>query len=363
MDFGYLHLFVKNARFWRDWFVEKLDFSPLSHLAIKELGEFAVRHGSILVLLSSHRWEHPHVKHVTRFLQQYSEGIGEVAFRVDNLDAIAPQTSLTGAPLTQPIQECDTSIGTLRWCRVQGWGSVSHTLIEDSEDVLKQLLAAPNCSTSVSELPWLGVDHAVLNVPQGQLDQAAAWYEHHLGFERQQRFVIETPRSGLRSIVLKHPDGNATLPINEPTSSNSQIQEFVDLHQGAGIQHVALKTQSLVQTISVLRQRGLSFLSVPEIYYQQLQGRAGFWQEAKDWGAIAQQQILVDWPAETPHTRLLQTFTQPLFDRPTFFWEFIERQSQVTETGVISAKGFGEGNFRALFEAIEREQELRGSLG
>lgn len=363
MDFGYLHLFVKNARLWRDWFIEKLDFRPLSHLAIRDLGEFAVRHGGILILLSSSYWEHAQANRINQFLQQYAEGIGEVAFRVENLDAIAARIEAAGAQLSQPIRQVETSIGHLRWCRISGWGSISHTLIEDPKGILRQLLPDADSAVSSETLPWLSVDHAVLNVPRGQLEQAASWYEGHLGFVPQQRFAIETPRSGLRSVVLRHPDGDATLPINEPTSSNSQVQEFVDLHRGPGIQHVALKTQSLVQTISVLRKRGISFLSVPEIYYHQLRERTGFWQEADDWSAIAQQQILVDWPAETPHTRLLQTFTRPLFGQPTFFWEFIERQSQKTQTGIVSAEGFGEGNFRALFEAIEREQELRGSLG
>jgi 4-hydroxyphenylpyruvate dioxygenase len=202
-----------------------------------------------------------------------------------------------------------------------------------------------------------------LNVPAGELEAAATWYERHLGFVRQQQFVIETPRSGLHSRVLQHPEGTATLPINEPTSDNSQIQEFLDLHRGAGIQHVALQTGDLVQTVATLRQRGVPFLTVPDTYYQQLQTRSGFWRDAGDWAAIARQQILVDWPLEAPQTRLLQTFTQPPFEIPTFFWEFIERQAQVTDAGVQCAEGFGEGNFQALFEAIEREQQQRGSLG
>ncbi|MDB9525124.1 4-hydroxyphenylpyruvate dioxygenase [Oscillatoria sp. CS-180] len=361
MDFEYLHLFVKNAEFWHSWFVEKLDFRPIPHKAMHGFGEFVVQHNNILVLLSSERAEYPQVQ---RFLQRYSEGVGDIAFRVTDLDAIAERIQAAGEKLLQPIQFLETTWGTLRWCRIQGWGSVVHTLLENPKDTFKKVLSRSwSPSQGPQPLPWLGIDHAVLNVSQGQLKQAAAWYEKCLGFLPQQQFMIETPRSGLRSIVLKHPHGNATLPINEPTSDNSQIQEFVDLHRGAGIQHVALKTRNLVQTIASLRTRGLSFLSVPEIYYQQLRERIGFWQEAKDWGAIAQQQILVDWSPETPRTRLLQTFTQPLFDEATFFWEFIERQSQTTHTGVRCAEGFGEGNFRALFEAIEREQELRGSLG
>jgi 4-hydroxyphenylpyruvate dioxygenase len=162
--------------------------------------------------------------------------------------------------------------------------------------------------------------------------------------------------------VLRHPEGTATLPINQPTSANSQVQEFLDCHRGAGVQHVALGTAPLLTTLPVLRDRGLSFLSVPQPYYERLCDRPGFWAEAPDWADIAQQQVLVDWAPETPRARLLQTFTAPLFQQPTFFLELIERQREDRGDRAIQAEGFGEGNFQALFEAIERQQQQRGSL-
>lgn len=354
MDFEYLHLFVKNAEIWQDWFVKTLNFWPISDHILQEFGDLAVQHDRILILLSSAESGRAEVP---PFLQRYSEGVGDVAFRVRDLDAIATRLQSLGQRLAQPIRSLKTAAGQLRWCRVKGWGSLSHTLIERSGPLLAQ---TPGRSSRPPA--WLNIDHAVLNVPVGDLTAAATWYEQHLGFLPEQKFVIETPRSGLRSVVLKHPDGDATLPINEPTSDNSQVQEFLTQHRGAGIQHAALKTANLVQTIAKLRQQGLHFLSVPHSYYAQLRERQGFWRSAGDWEAIAQQQILVDWPPAEPHTRLLQTFTQPLFDRPTFFWEFIERQVRQTPSGLKQADGFGEGNFQALFEAIEREQQLRGSL-
>lgn len=354
MDFEYLHLFVNNAEVWRDWFVNTLNFCPISNHSLREFSDQAVRHDRVLILLSSAGSGRAEVQ---QFLQRYSEGVGDVAFRVRDLDAIAHRLHSLGERLSQPIRSLKTAAGNLRWCRIKGWGSLSHTLIERSEPLATLAAAAPSHSPA-----WLNIDHTVLNVPMGELVPAATWYEKCLGFVPEQKFVIETPRSGLRSIVLKHPDGDATLPINEPTSGNSQVQEFITQHHGAGIQHAALKTASLVQSIAKLRQRGLHFLSVPRSYYAQLRERTGFWRDAGDWEAIAQQQILVDWPPTEPRTRLLQTFTQPLFDRPTFFWEFIERQARETPSGLQQADGFGEGNFQALFEAIEREQQLRGSL-
>ncbi|MEM6835962.1 MAG: 4-hydroxyphenylpyruvate dioxygenase [Cyanobacteria bacterium P01_C01_bin.120] len=359
MDFEYLHLFVDNAKTWRDWFVNTLDFWPIADDFLQELSDYSVRHDRLLILLSSASSGRAEVQ---RFLQRHSPGVGDVAFRVKDLDAIVTRLRHCGERLYQPIRSFTTAAGAVRWCRVRGWGSVWHTLIERATPLSAVAPPPSGNLPSVAKIPWLGIDHAVINVPVTELQPAAAWYEKCLGFSPQQRFVIETPRSGLRSVVLQHPDGDATLPINEPTSENSQIQEFINQHRGAGVQHVALKTANLVQTIARLRERGISFLSVPSSYYEQLSQRQGFWQDAGDWQAIAQQQILVDWFPETPDVRLLQTFTQPLFERPTFFWEFIERQVRRASNGVKQASGFGEGNFQALFEAIEREQARRGSL-
>lgn len=362
MDFAYLHFFVNDAEVWRDWFVNTLDFRPISSPTLQKFGEHAVHCDRILVLLSSPKSGRAEIQ---RFLQQHSEGIGEVAFRVNNLEAIAPRFQRHGHPPS--IYHLPTTCGTLRWFQGSGWGSLHHTFIEladDSETAINNVWGIPT-ETSPSgdkRLPWTEIDHAVLNVPAGELMQAVSWYEQQFGFQRQQQFVIETPRSGLRSVVLHHPQGDATLPINEPISPNSQVQEFITHHRGAGVQHAALRTDDLVQTIAVLRARGLTFLSVPESYYQQLRERTSFWHDADDWVAIAQQQILVDWPPEDPYRRLLQTFTQPLFNQPTFFLEFIERQPYRKQTGTPLAQGFGEGNFKALFEAIEREQQQRGSL-
>ncbi len=354
MDIEALHLFVDDAERWQRWFIDKLDFQAGCPHHLLELSDRAVHRGAISILLSAPSGGRTAVQ---RFRQQHPEGVGEVVFRVRNLGAIAARLHYQGESFLQVPQENGGGTGPRYWVQVQGWGKVCHTFIEVPQGQQEPL----SCSDR-DHLPWLRIDHVVLNVPQGELEVAAHWYETRLGFQRHQQFVIETPRSGLRSLVLKHPEGTATLPVNEPTSPNSQIQEFLTHHRGAGIQHGAFQTQDLVRTVAQLRDRGISFLSVPTAYYRQLETRSGFWQKAGDWDAIARQQILVDWPPETPEARLLQTFTQPLFAQPTFFLEFIERQTQQTAAGLKQASGFGEGNFQALFEAIEREQAQRGSL-
>jgi 4-hydroxyphenylpyruvate dioxygenase len=161
---------------------------------------------------------------------------------------------------------------------------------------------------------------------------------------------------------MLHPLGLVQLPINEPASANSQIQEFLDLNRGAGIQHIALETENLVETIARLRQNGLALIRVPETYYSQLRERPGLPISEAILQAIAAQEILIDWQDDSHSAALLQIFTEPIFDQPTVFLELIERQTSLVNGQLRRAYGFGEGNFRALFEAIERQQIQRGSL-
>jgi 4-hydroxyphenylpyruvate dioxygenase len=383
MDIDHLHLYVEDSRRWHDWFIHTLGLTPKP--LDGAMGLWGVEGANIRLRFSDPTAPGAEVK---TFLQRYSPGVGDVAFRVKDLVTTLNRAIRAGAQVTQPRQQWAWGWG----CQIQGWGGLRHTLMEWAPSVetsppdlsersgtiaptpmdkaVRSIgVTAPKgldhplgISAPEPDLPWQAIDHVVLNVPLGDLDAAVAWYCQVLGFERQQSFEIETAQSGLRSQVLQHPEGSATLPINEPTSPNSQVQEFLNCHGGAGIQHVALRTGNLVQTLMALRQRGLSLLPVPRTYYDALGDRPGFWAAAEDWTAIAQQQILVDWDPATPQARLLQTFTHPLFERPTFFLELIERQRVMRGLAVAQAQGFGEGNFRALFEAIERQQQQRGSL-
>jgi 4-hydroxyphenylpyruvate dioxygenase len=354
MEIDHLHFYVEDADQWQHWLHQCLGFSTAESCVFPLAGANAVLKGAQITLAISA--PAPHRPGVKAFLRRYAEGVADVAFRVRHLDRLVERAVAAGATMLDPVQQIKDATGSYRWCRVQGWGSLCHTLLEFAQP-------QPEAKIHASlGLPWSHIDHAVLNVPQGELEPAVAWYEVVLGFQRRQSFAIATPHSGLKSVVLKHPDGGATLPINEPTSANSQVQEFLTHHRGAGIQHAALQTEDLVQTVKRLRQLGVAFLSVPNTYYAQIQQRPGFGAQGMDWFAIAQQQILVDWSLEMPEARLLQTFTQPLFQKPTFFLELIERQRICRGDRQIPVEGFGEGNFQALFEAIERQQQHRGSL-
>ena len=204
------------------------------------------------------------------------------------------------------------------------------------------------------------IDHVVLNVPQGELSAASNWYQRVFGLESGQQFDINTVRSGLRSQVLIHPDGSLQLPINEPTSANSQIQEFLHHNRGAGVQHVALRSRDAAGAIAHFRQQQLPLISVPDTYYERLQQRSDC--PVSDTSAASRQQLLLDWAQGGKQGMLLQTFTQPIFAEPTFFFEIIERSTYLEKGQTRVAQGFGEGNFQALFEAIERAQIERGAL-
>lgn len=366
MNICYLQFYVQDAVYWRDWFIEKLFFQAVADTAKDDQHTIVLIQGRVTLVLSSPLYTSSVVAH---YLRHHPPGLVNVAFEVTNLDASLAQAIAADMPVLAPTQVERYPEGQLRWCQVQGWGKIRHTLVE--RHGLAPLV--PNtghnwqCPTEQTQLTlenvcFLGVDHAVINVDKGDLQQAIAWYEKGLGFQRQQSFTINTQYSGLNSQVLRHPHGTAQLPINEPTSPNSQIQEFLDYNRGAGVQHVALATDNIVMTLKTLRSRQLAFLSVPQTYYEQLPQRAGFKTQSINWPGIAAQEILVDWPQDTPQAILLQTFTQPIFNEPTFFFEIIERRQYRVNEQTYIARGFGEGNFQALFEAIEREQQKRGNL-
>lgn len=365
MNIDHVHFYVEDAQQWQRWFVDQLGFQLIStqmspHSVTHVVGEQAIR-----FFISSPRSES---SPIAQYLRQHPAGVGDLAFQVTNLEAIVQRATARGATLLQPIQLVETETGYQKTAQIRGWGDLQHTLIE-RHDASYRLNLGDNRSdhpitASLSEMQpeFLCIDHVVLNVKQGDLQRALAWYEALFGFQRRQNFAIQTEHSALCSQVLTHPDGLVQFPINEPASAGSQIQEFLDLNRGSGIQHIALRTSGIVSLMARLRQHGITFLSVPLSYYEQLRDRPGFSLSLAEWHSIASQEVLVDWQLDKPQALLLQAFTQPIFELPTFFFELIERRSCTINQQRQIAEGFGEGNFRALFEAIEREQMKRGSL-
>ncbi len=398
MHIDHVHFYVDDAVLVQRWLVERMEFRAVSSEvvpptplqtqgAIARLQSHHTAHtistapltqttrvqwGSVCCLLSSPL--HPDSP-VAAYLRQHPPGVVDVAFWVEDLEQAIAQAQAAGAKvLVDPTQVQHGDEG-IAWGTIAGWGDLRHTLVQrqrfDDPGAMPCLMPlgddgaiAPtstlkSISSTLQTTVFPRWDHAVLNVAQGELDRAVRWYQAVLGFMPRQQFSIHTPRSGLHSRVLAHPNGTAQFPINEPTSPDSQIQEFLEVNRGAGIQHIALQVEDAIATITALRQRGAAFLSVPQDYYTQLPQRPACPMSAAELTRIAQQQILVDWPPDNPQALLLQTFMQPIFDQPTFFWEIIERTQYIANQQRKQAAGFGEGNFRALFEAIEQEQLKR----
>ena len=353
MKIDHVHFYVEDAKVWRDWFVHHLGFQVVTdRISSFHTCTEVVKSGSVCFFLSSPLLP---TSPVAEFLRQYPPGVADVAFAVEDVEGAIALAQLHGATILQPIQERQVGTAFFKCGKIAAWGGLTHTLIE------KSFVTNTNDNGQMTnDNTFTAIDHIVLNVAVGELERAVAWYKNILDFQPQQAFKIKTDRSALHSQVMVSHNGSVQLPINEPASSNSQIQEFLDVNRGPGIQHIALRTTNLVSAIAEFRASGLSLLSVPQTYYSQLKQRPGLSLSPLELEAIAQQEILVDWQEYTPVGRqqtaplLLQIFTQPIFEQPTFFFEFIERRFQ--------AKGFGEGNFRALFEAIESEQIKRGTL-
>lgn len=354
----YVHFYVEDAKVWHEWFVKVLGFEVVSErvllldLVSTEKQRFdtytkVVKSGSICFIISSPLLP---TSPVAKFLHHHPPGVVNVALVVENIEDALTRAQFLGVEVLQPVQifECD---GTqFKFCKIAAWGLLTHTLIEKVDGDSKNfMLTSSNSPTS-----FTNIDHIVLNVATGDLDKAVAWYEKILNFQPQQKFNIQTEYSALHSRVMISQDGNVQMPINEPATLNSQIQEFLDFNHGAGIQHIALLSPNLINVISELRTRNLPFLTVPQTYYTQLVNRPGFPLSKEQINTLSKQKILVDWQEDTPDALLLQIFTQPIFGQPTFFFEFIERRNL--------AQGFGEGNFRALFKALESEQVKRSSL-
>ncbi|MGM0457482.1 MAG: 4-hydroxyphenylpyruvate dioxygenase [Cyanobacteriota bacterium] len=349
VQIDHVHFYVDSARVWRDWFVHLFGFEAQPCLSTPETHQERLTCAELRVHLSSPASPN---SPIADFLQKHPPGVADIALRVQNLAEICahPQVRVL-------IPPHDSSTGQ-RMAQIAAWGSLRHTLIEGDQDDQDEQEATVR-ETGGKSGPVAAIDHCVLNVPAGELPAAVEWYCQVLGFHPKQQFAIATARSSLRSQVLVHPETGVQFPVNEPTSGNSQIQEFLDHNRGAGIQHIALKTPDILHWVPQLRQLGLSFLNVPGTYYDGLRQKPGFCLSTPEWQRLVEAEILVDWQDANHPALLLQTFTAPIFEQPTFFFELIERRSIQVQGKTLTAQGFGEGNFQALFEAVEHQQLQR----
>ena len=345
MKIDSVHFYTRNAPRTRDWFIYNVGFKAIGNCIDRHTHTELIALNSVFFILSSPLNS---ASPVAQYLKLHPSGVVDIAFRVKNITEIIDRADRLGVIL-QNIQQKRSNERNFKYAKIAGW-KVQHTLIEASDDVsyclpfeFKQYQNANCCEFEITN-----IDHVVLNVAKDKLDSAVKLYQTLFNFQVQQSFEIQTNKSGLTSQALIDKTGGVQFNINQPTSPHSQIQEFIDLNCGSGIQHIALRSRNLIADMTQMQQRDLKFLDVPQAYYQKLESLS---LSTADKTAIAKLQILVDRDRHFPESLLMQIFTAPIFEKPTFFLEFIERRRE--------AKGFGQGNFKALFEAVEREQEKR----
>lgn len=354
MQIAYVHFYTRDAAETSGWFIRNLDFQAIAKSLNNHTHTEVIASNSVFILISSPLNS---LSPVYRYLKIHPSGVADVAFKVSNLETIITKAIDRGVKILQYPRTIQTSWGAVRRAKIAGWDSLEHSLIETASNEPISFLPVniENPSAAIAHHSKAGIvdiDHIVLNVAAGKLNSAATWYQTLFSLQVRQTFKIQTPRSGLYSQALADSSGKVQFNLNEPTSNNSQIQEFLNLNNGSGIQHLALRCDNLIDAVEYMRSHEVAFLSTPKAYYRQIEPyRNRLLVSKQEWQAIEAAEILIDWQRDRPQSLLMQTFSQPIFERPTFFLEFIERRQQ--------ARGFGEGNFRALFEAVEREQIKR----
>lgn len=286
-------------------------------------------------------------------LKKHGDGVRDIALEVADADLAFAEAVKRGAiPFEEPHDETDQH-GSIRRGSIKTYGDTIHSLISYKDYKGPFLPGFVEARIQGRDAGILRVDHMVGNVELGKMNQWAEYYSKVFGFHRFISFDdkdISTEYSALMSIVMSDDSYSVKFPINEPAAGKrkSQIDEYLEAYGGPGVQHVALQTKDVLATVGQLQENGIEFLRVPDTYYAQLPNRVGELEEPME--EIKRLGILVDKDQEG---YLLQIFSKPVQDRPTVFFEIIQRKG---------SRGFGKGNFKALFEALELEQDRRGNL-
>ena len=292
---------------------------------------------------------------VAEHVRKHGDGVKVLALWVDDARKSFDETTSRGAEVAKEPEVLKDEFGEVVVASIKTYGETIHTFVE-RKNYSGAFLPGYQARKSLINVHPIGlqyIDHCVGNVELGQMNRWVAFYERVMGFKLLITFDdedISTEYSALMSKVVSNGNGFIKFPINEPAKGKkkSQIEEYLDFYQGPGVQHIAIATEDIIFTVRELRNRGIEFLHVPDSYYSEVLDRVGTIKE--DLEELRKLNILVDRDEEG---YLLQIFTKPLQDRPTLFFEIIERNG---------ARSFGKGNFKALFESIEREQALRGNL-
>ncbi len=350
----HVELLVGNAKQAAFYYRKAFGFSQLAYAGpetgVRDQASYVLQQGKIRLVVSTPLFpEDP----MTNYLKLHGDGVLDIAFLVDDVDATFAEAVARGAQVNrEPYDLCD-QYGRVRRAKIRAYGDTLHSFISLADyrgPFLPgyEIRRKPQASAGLR-----AIDHIVGNVEDGRMNDWGTYYNKVLGFHQFMSFDdkdISTEFTALRSKVMADPTGRIKFPINEPAEGKrkSQIAEYLEFNGGPGVQHIALLTDDIIHTVSVLRDNGIDFLRIPATYYEDLEERVG--PIAEDIAAVKELGILVD---RDDQGYLLQIFTRPVEDRPTLFYEIIQRRG---------SNAFGKGNFRSLFEAIEREQAARGNL-
>jgi 4-hydroxyphenylpyruvate dioxygenase len=352
----HVEFYVGNAKQAAYYYKTAFGFSDLGYAGpetgLRDRSSYVLQQGKIrLVLTTPLHSDHPIAEHI----KKHGDGVKVLALAVDDAyDAFEQTTSRGAVPYMLP-QTLKDEYGEVRMSGIKLYGETVHLFVERKNykgiflpGYQKHASAYNPTSTGLQY-----IDHCVGNVGWHKMNEWVNFYEEVMGFKNILTFddkMISTEYSALMSKVMSNGNGYVKFPINEPAEGKrkSQIEEYLEFYEDEGVQHLALATHNIVETVTELQNRGIEFLTVPTSYYDELLDRVGHIDE--DLEPLKRLGILVDRDDEG---YLLQIFTKPVEDRPTLFFEIIQRKG---------AKSFGAGNFKALFEAIEREQEVRGNL-
>ncbi|HET7819583.1 MAG TPA: 4-hydroxyphenylpyruvate dioxygenase [Bacteroidia bacterium] len=352
----YVEFYVGNAKqsayyYQSAWGYELVAYAGLE-TGVKDRASYVLQQGKVRLVLTTSLDPN---SEITKHVAKHGDGVKVLALWVDDAEKSFNETVKRGAkPFSSP-ETIKDEFGEVKIASIHTYGETIHTFVE-RKNYKGAFLPGYKPAKSLVKTTPVGikvVDHCVGNVELGEMNKWVKFYEDVMGFKLLITFDdhdISTEYTALMSKVVSNGNGYVKFPINEPAKGKkrSQIDEYLDFYKSGGVQHIALLTDDIIATVTELRKRGVDFLYVPETYYDDLFARVVNIDE--DIEQIKKLNILVDRDEEG---YLLQLFTKPVEDRPTVFYEIIQRKG---------AKSFGKGNFKALFEAIEREQEQRGTL-
>jgi 4-hydroxyphenylpyruvate dioxygenase len=350
---AYIEFYVGNANQAAHFYRSVFGFRPVSYSALetgnRECVSYVLEQADIrLVLTSAIDPDSPISEHV----RLHGDSVKDIAFEVNDAAAAFEDSVKRGAQSVMEPARTDGDEGSVIKATIRAFGQTVHSFIQTEGVGSLQLPGySPLPSSTGTKITGLkSIDHIAISVEQGELDRWVDFYTRVLGFHQSHQEDVATEYSAMRSKVVQNANASIKFPMMEPAAGKrrSQIEEFLNFHRGAGAQHVALLTDEIVGSVCGLRGNCMDFLKTPNTYYDALEARVG--SLGNELEALRRQHILVD---RDEWGLLLQIFTRPVQSRPTLFFEVIQR---------LGARGFGGGNIKALFEALEREQAMRGTL-